>query len=67
METAHEQLHFTKEGVLHHCWYTVKPHRFGQLWKKVYGSEAVCLCPERETDRLTLIGIQEAGHELDTR
>ena len=60
MEEAHEKLHFTREGILMHCWYRVKPHRFGQYWHKVYNSEEICSCPERETDRLALLGIEEA-------
>ena len=59
-EVAYEMMHFTKEGQLWHAWYKVKPHRFGQYWHKVYNSEEVCACPERDNDRQALMGIMEA-------
>ena len=58
-EIRDEFFHFTRDGVLFHCHYEVKKGRFGYHSFKRPGSDQVCECPERESDRRALRGIAE--------
>jgi hypothetical protein len=57
MET--EFVHFTKGGILYHAYYEKKVIRYGIHWFKVPGSEEKCQCPDRESDRKSLMDIRE--------
>lgn len=51
-----ELSHFTRGNVLFHAWYEKKEdsRKRGVMWQKIYGSEEVCNCSEREADRQAL-------------
>lgn len=62
---THEQVHFTRNGVLWHCWYTREANaKRGASWQKVADSERACDCEDRGEDRRALVGINvKINHE----
>lgn len=61
MSDDRKMMHFTKEGVLYHCYYVrTVINKHGAHWHKEPGSEQLCDCPNRDTDRQALLGITEA-------
>jgi hypothetical protein len=47
-----EMCHFWKGETLMEVWYQIEPSkvkRGEEIWRKIYGSEKPCQCPDKET------------------